>query len=335
LSEIYKFIYYKTKNKININTATIKKVLITGGMGFIGTNLVEFLLGKGIYHITVIDNLYSSKEKFFINANKNNFEFIKDDIVNIKDNKFDFIYNLACPASPPLYQKDEIYTFNTSVIGFSNILNSVTKYNTPILHCSTSEVYGDPLVHPQDESYWGNVNTFGPRSCYDIGKRATETMAYMYKKKFNLNIAIPRIFNTYGPHMDVNDGRVVSNFICQALKNEDITIFGDGTQTRSLCYIGDSLEVFVKCMEKNIFPDTPFNLGNDTEISINKICETVIELTQSKSQIVYLDIPEDDPKRRRPVLDKVNEHFDWTPSTNLVDGLNKTIPYFKDQLGLR
>ncbi len=311
----------------------MKKILVTGGMGFIGSNLVQRLINNKNYYVTIIDNLYSSKEKKF-DIRYNNLDFICDDIIKIKDYNYDFIYNLACPASPPRYQSNELFTFNTSVIGFSNILESASKNNTPIFHCSTSEIYGDPLVHPQDESYFGNVNTFGPRSCYDVGKRATETLAYMYKKKYNLNIAIARIFNTYGENMDINDGRVVSNFICQALQNKDITIYGDGNQTRSLCYIQDSLEVFISCLEKSIFPDNPFNLGNNQEVSIKKISDTIIQLTNSKSKIIYLDMPEDDPKKRKPSLNKVNEYFNWTPKTSLIDGLNKTIPYFRLELGL-
>lgn len=310
----------------------MKKILITGGMGFIGSNLVKRLLKNPNYHITVIDNLCSSKEKVFDHSNKSNFEFIEGDIINIKDYKYDFIFNLACPASPPNYQRDHLHTFETSVIGFSNILESSKKYNTPIFHCSTSEIYGDPLVHPQGEDYFGNVNTFGSRSCYDVGKRATETLSYIYKNFYQSKIAITRIFNTYGPNMDVNDGRVVSNFICQALQNKDITIYGDGSQTRSLCYVDDILDVFIMSMERDIYPDKPFNLGNNHETSIRDICDIIINLTNSKSKIVFNPLPEDDPKKRNPKLNNVKKYFGWEPTTNLKNGLTKTIEYFNSEL---
>jgi len=242
------------------------------------------------------------------------------------------IYNLACPASPPRYQKDPIYTFKTSVWGVENLVKIALKHEATLLHSSTSEVYGDALVHPQVENYWGNVNPVGIRSCYDEGKRASETLLYGYCKTQNLNAKIARIFNTYGPFMDVNDGRVVSNFINQALRGEDITIYGDGSQTRSFCYIDDLLKILIKFVECDDDFYGPMNCGNPTEFSVAELANLVIKLTKSSSKIIYKSLPQDDPKQRRPDISLARQKYDWSPQINLEEGLVKTINYFKNQL---
>lgn len=333
-----------TKENSNQITLPRKTFLISGATGFIGTNLCLKLLQNG-HKIYAIDNHNSSDPqnlnfiKNFINKNNiasENFIFYHHDIINPLENfkfdKIDLIYNLACPASPPQYQKDPIYTFKTSVWGVENLIQIALKFQAKILHSSTSEVYGDALIHPQAENYWGNVNPVGVRSCYDEGKRASETLLYGYCKTQNLNAKIARIFNTYGPFMDVNDGRVVSNFINQALRGEDITIYGDGLQTRSFCYIDDLLEILIKFAESDDGFAGPMNCGNPTEFSVAELANLVIKLTQSSSKIIYKTLPQDDPKQRRPDISLAQKKYDWRPQIKLEEGLVKTINYFQNQL---
>ena len=305
----------------------MKKILITGGMGFIGSNLTMRLIDMG-YHVTIVDNLYSSKIKQFKHANDNNYKFINSRLKDIEFKPYDFIYNLVCPASPPVYQKDEIFTVETSTIDYIHLLNLALKFDIPIYHSSTSEVYGDPNVHPQTESYLGNVSSWGPRACYDESKRLAETLSFIYKNKYNLNIKVGRIFNTYGPYMDINDGRVISNFITQALKNEDITVYGDGAQTRSLCFIDDLVDLLILIFENNIIAEKPFNMGNPSEISVLEIAETIKAMTNSKSKIIFKDLPQDDPKVRQPDISYIKSLSDWEPKVPLSEGLNTTIQYF-------
>jgi UDP-glucuronate decarboxylase len=301
-------------------------------------------LEKG-HKIYAIDNHNSSDPQNLIsiknfikkkNISNENFIFYHHDIINplenLKFDKLDVIYNLACPASPPQYQKDPIYTFKTSVWGVENLVKIALKYKATLLHASTSEVYGDALVHPQVENYWGNVNPVGIRSCYDEGKRASETLLYGYCKTQNLNAKIVRIFNTYGPFMDVNDGRVVSNFINQALRQEDITIYGDGSQTRSFCYIDDLLEILIKFAESDDNFYGPMNCGNPTEFSVAELANLVIKLTKSSSKIIYKKLPQDDPKQRRPDISLAQKKYGWNPQIKLEEGLIKTINYFQNQL---
>ncbi|PLW79488.1 NAD-dependent dehydratase [Candidatus Woesearchaeota archaeon] len=305
----------------------MKTVLVTGGAGFLGSHLCEALLKKG-NKVICVDNLYTGSEnnisKLFTDKN---FSFINHDIIEKLDVECDEIYNLACPASPPHYQKNPVFTLKTSVLGIINLLELARKNNARLLHASTSEVYGDPLEHPQKESYWGNVNPIGIRSCYDEGKRVAETFCMDYKRKYDLDVKIIRIFNTYGPNMDKDDGRVVSNFINQALKGKDITIYGDGTQTRSFCYVSDLIEGIIKMMEFN--ESGPINLGNPNEFTMLELADKVIDLIDSKSKISFSNLPEDDPKLRKPDITLAKEKLDWEPKINLQEGLKKTIEYFK------
>jgi len=310
----------------------MKTILITGGIGFIGTNLALKLLDLG-NKVVAVDNFYSSSpERLKIFANKKNFSFIEHDIrrpLKIKE-KIDEIYNLACPASPPIYQKDPIFTLETSVLGIRNMLRLAEEHGVKILQASTSEVYGNPLQHPQKESYWGNVNPVGPRSCYDEGKRVAETFCYEYFNK-GKDVKVIRIFNTYGPFMNPADGRVVVNFIVQALKNKDLTIYGDGSQTRSFCFVDDLIEGMVKYMalKKRFFG--PINLGNPEEFTIKQLAELVLKLIpESKSKIVYRPLPKDDPEKRRPDISLAKKVLDWEPKIRLEKGLIKTIRCFRN-----
>lgn len=311
----------------------MKKILITGATGFIGTNLALKLLSLG-NKVVGVDNFYSSSpERLKIFAKKKNFSFIKHDIRKpLKINqKIDEIYNLACPASPPIYQKDPIFTLETSVLGIRNMLKLAQEHRARILQASTSEVYGNPLQHPQKESYWGNVNPVGPRSCYDEGKRVAETFCYEYFKK-GVDVGVVRIFNTYGPFMNPADGRVVVNFIVQALRNEDLTIYGDGSQTRSFCYIDDLIEGMIKYMalKKRFFG--PINLGNPQEFTIKQLAKMVLKLIpESKSKIVYRPLPKDDPEKRRPDITLAKKVLGWEPKIRLEEGLMNTIKYLKNQ----
>lgn len=309
----------------------MKTILITGCTGFIGTNLALKILNLGD-RVIGIDNFYSSSpERLKIFADKKNFSFIEHDIRKpLKINqKIDEIYNLACPASPPIYQKDPIFTLETSVLGIRNMLELAQKHKAKILQASTSEVYGNPLEHPQKESYWGNVNPVGPRSCYDEGKRVAETFCYEYFNK-GVDMRVVRILNTYGPFMNPADGRVVVNFIIQALRNEDLTIYGDGSQTRSFCYIDDLIEGMIKYMalKKRFFG--PINLGNPQEFTIKQLAEMVLKLIpQSKSKIVYKPLRKDDPERRRPDITLAKKILNWGPKVKLEKGLERTIKYFR------
>lgn len=304
-----------------------KTILVTGGAGFIGSHLCKRLLNENHY-VICLDNLFTGTFKNIVELEKNNnFEFVNHDITKpyYRDN-IDEIYNLACPASPIHYQSNPIKTVKTCTIGVINMLGLAKKNNAKILQASTSEVYGDPEIHPQKEDYNGNVNTLGYRSCYDEGKRCAETLFMDYKREHNLNIRIVRIFNTYGPNMTKNDGRVVSNFILQALNNENITIYGDGSQTRSFQFIDDLVNGLIKMMNGNSVG--PINLGNPIELSMKDLATMVIKLTNSSSNIIYEDLPEDDPKRRRPDINLAKSILDWSPIIDLETGLKKTINYF-------
>jgi UDP-glucuronate decarboxylase len=304
-----------------------KTVLVTGGAGFIGSHLCKRLLNEN-HKVICLDNLFTgSLDNIESFKDNNNFEFVNHDITKpyYRDN-IDEIYNLACPASPIHYQSNPIKTVKTCTIGVINMLGLAKKNNAKILQASTSEVYGDPEIHPQKEDYNGNVNTLGYRSCYDEGKRCAETLFMDYRREHNLNIRIVRIFNTYGPNMTKNDGRVVSNFILQALKGEDITVYGDGSQTRSFQFIDDLVEGLLKMMNSDSLG--PINLGNPIELSMKDLAAMVIRLTNSSSKIIYNKLPEDDPKRRRPDINLAKSILDWSPIIDLETGLQKTINYF-------
>jgi len=308
-----------------------KTILITGGAGFIGSHLCEKLLKQG-NQVICLDNFFTgSKKNIEPWLTQKNFQLIEHDIIEpfFTDEKIDQIYNLACPASPIGYQLNPIRTVKTTTIGVINMLGMAKLHGERILQASTSEVYGDPAEHPQKESYWGNVNPIGPRACYDEGKRVAETLFFDYYRKYNLEIRVARIFNTYGPNMAKNDGRVVSNFITQALADDDITIYGDGAQTRSFCYVSDLVDGLVKLMNKEDFTG-PVNLGNQEEFSIAELAQKILKLIpESKSKIIYKALPEDDPKQRRPDISLAKEKLNWQPETKLEQGLIKTIDYFR------
>lgn len=306
----------------------MKKILVTGGAGFIGTNLCKFLTTDPTNYVICVDNFYSSSpENLYTLKTLDNFEFIHHDITFPLYLEVDEIYHLACPASPIFYQKDPIQTTKTSVIGSINMLGLAKRTKSKILLASTSEIYGDPLIHPQPESYWGNVNPIGLRSCYDEGKRCAETLFFDYKRQVDLDIKVVRIFNTYGPYMAINDGRVVSNFITQALRGDDITIYGDGSQTRSFQYIDDLVNGLVRMM--NSSDCGPINIGNPYEFTMNDLAELVLKKTNSTSKITYKELPSDDPKQRNPDISKAKEQLNWTPAVPLEMGLDYTISYFK------
>lgn len=307
----------------------MKRILVTGGAGFIGSHLCEELIKRG-NDVICLDNFFTgSKDSIRHLLGNNHFELVRHDITKEYFIEVDEIYNLACPASPPHYQYNPIKTAKTSVLGIINMLGLAKRCKARILQASTSEVYGDPNVHPQKETYWGNVNPIGIRSCYDEGKRMAETLMFDYHRQNNVDIRVIRIFNTYGPNMNKNDGRVVSNFIVQALQNKDITIYGDGSQTRSFCYVSDLINGMIKMMENEIGFIGPVNLGNPVETSILDFAKFIIELTGSKSKIVFLPLPSDDPTQRKPDISLVKEKLNWEPSVDVKDGLLKTIEYFK------
>jgi UDP-glucuronate decarboxylase len=304
-------------------------ILVTGGAGFLGSHLCKNLVRDG-NHVTALDNLYTGAMTNLTELEKSDqFKFVEHDVTQsfILKNDFDQIYNLASPASPKHYQRDPLSTIRTNVLGAINVAEFALKNNSRVLQASTSEVYGDPLISPQDEFYLGNVNTLGERSCYDEGKRCAETILYDYHRASNLDLRIVRIFNTYGPNMQVDDGRVVSNFIIQALRGEDITIYGDGSQTRSFCYFSDLISGFIKFMlcEKT---DNPMNLGNPSEFTILELADLVLSKIQTKSKIVFLPLPQDDPKQRKPDISKAKRLISWEPEISLEEGLDPTISYF-------
>jgi len=314
------------------NYGSGKRILVTGGAGFLGSHLCEKLLEKGC-EVLCVDNFYTGRRTNIFELLGNPlFEVLRHDICFPLYVEVDQIYNLACPASPVHYQFDPVQTTKTSVHGVINMLGLAKRVKAKILQASTSEVYGDPTVHPQDEGYWGNVNPIGPRSCYDEGKRCAETLFFDYYRQLRLKIKVARIFNTYGPRMHPNDGRVVSNFIVQALKNDQITIYGDGSQTRSFCYVDDMVEALIKLMESADEITGPINLGNPSEFSILELAKKIIELTDSKSKIVYKPLPTDDPRQRQPLLELAKKQLDWKPKIPLEQGLKKTIDYFKEMI---
>ena len=309
-----------------------KRILVTGGAGFIGSHLCERLLENG-NEVICVDNFFTGTKDNIVHLMDNPyFEIIRHDICFPLYVEVDEIYNLACPASPIHYQKDPVQTTKVSVLGSINMLGLAKRLKIKILQASTSEVYGDPTVHPQPETYWGNVNPIGLRACYDEGKRCAETLFFDYHRQHGIKIKVVRIFNTYGPRMHPNDGRVVSNFIVQALKNEPITVYGDGTQTRSFCYVDDMVEGIIKMMNSDDDFTGPVNLGNPEEYRIIDLAKEIIDLTGSKSKIVHKPLPQDDPKRRCPDITLAKETLNWEPKTPVKEGLKKTISYFEELL---
>lgn len=307
----------------------MKRILVTGGAGFLGSHLTERLLNEG-HEVIVADNFFTGSKKNLEPFKQNpNFEFIRHDIMNPLYVEVDEIYNLACPASPVHYQHNPTQTTKTSVLGAINMLGLAKRTGAKILQASTSEVYGDPEVHPQTEDYWGKVNPIGIRACYDEGKRVAETLFFDYWRKYNLQIKVIRIFNTYGPRMNPNDGRVVSNFIVQALRNENITMYGDGMQSRSFCYVDDLVTGMIKMMDSKEDIVGPINLGNPNEFTMLELAKKVIELTGSKSEIIFKTLPQDDPRQRQPDIYKAEMILGWHPLVQLNEGLFETIEYFK------
>ena len=308
----------------------MNKILVTGGAGFLGSHLCDRLVAQG-HHVLCVDNYFTGSKKNIEHLlDYKNFEVIRQDICIPLYVEVDEIYNLACPASPYYYQLDPIQTMKTSVIGAFNMLGLAKRTKAKILQASTSECYGDPTVHPQPETYWGNVNPIGIRSCYDEGKRAAETLFMDYHRKHGVDTRIMRIFNTYGPRMNPNDGRVVSNFIVQALRNEDITMYGDGLQTRSFCYVDDLLDGMMALMNyEGIYPH-PINIGNPGEFSMLELAEKVIQMTGTTSKIVFQELPQDDPKQRKPDISRAKNVLGWEPKIILNQGLEKTIDYFRN-----
>ena len=308
----------------------MKRILVTGGAGFLGSHLCKSLLDQG-NEVVCVDNFYTSTKRNINALQKNtNFEFIRHDVTFPLYVEVDEIYNLACPASPIHYQRDPVQTTKTSVHGAINMLGLAKRTGARILQASTSEVYGDPSVHPQTEAYWGNVNPIGIRSCYDEGKRCAETLFFDFHRQYKVPIKVARIFNTYGPNMQPNDGRVISNFIMQALNNEDITIYGDGTQTRSFCYVDDLINGLITLMNSDSKIVGPINLGNPTESTIKEIAQGIIRLTNSNSKIVNLELPSDDPRQRNPDISEAKQKLNWEPKVALEDGLRLTINYFSN-----
>ena len=308
------------------------RYLVTGGAGFLGSHLCDSLIKNG-HEVLAVDNLYTGSKKNISHLfGLENFEFIRHDVTIPLFVEVDAIYNLACPASPVHYQRFPVQTIKTSVLGAVNMLGLAKRLGIPILQASTSEVYGDPQISPQEENYWGNVNPIGLRSCYDEGKRAAETLFFDYARQYRVQSKVIRIFNTYGPRMHQNDGRVISNFIVQALKGIDITVYGDGEQTRSFCYVTDLIKGVRLMMESSEINHGPVNLGNPEEFTIKQLADLVIEMTRSKSKIRFEALPSDDPRQRRPDITRAIEQLDWKPSVKLQEGLAHTIEYFRNVL---
>lgn len=308
------------------------RILVTGGAGFLGSHLCEKLISLD-HEVIALDNFYTG-EKWKVKgiADNSKFELVRQDVTSPLNFEVDAIMNLACPASPVHYQKFPVQTIKTSVLGAINVLDLANKLNVPVFQASTSEVYGDPTISPQDESYWGSVNPIGIRACYDEGKRSSETLFFDFHRQFGTEIKVARIFNTYGPRMSLNDGRVVSNFIVQALRNEPISIYGDGTQTRSFCYVSDLIEGFIKLMFSSTDITGPINLGNPVEFTMLQLAEEVIRLTNSNSKISFHELPQDDPKQRKPDISKAKQLLNWEPTVELTDGLRKTIDEFSSRI---
>ena len=320
-------LFYNRENFLK--TLDRKRILVTGGAGFLGSHLCERLVNEG-HDVLCVDNFYTGdKENISHLLGHKHFELLRHDVTFPLYVEVDEIYNLACPASPIHYQNDPVQTTKTSVHGAINLLGLAKRTGARIFQASTSEVYGDPIVHPQVESYWGNVNPIGIRSCYDEGKRCAETLFFDYYRQHKLDIKVVRIFNTYGPRMHPNDGRVVSNFIVQALQNKNITIYGNGSQTRSFCYVDDMISAFVKMMDSEKGFTGPVNVGNPNEFTIKQLAELVIKLTGAASDIIYVPLPSDDPLQRKPDITLAKSHLDWDPAINIEDGLRRTINYFR------
>ena len=309
-----------------------KRVLVTGGAGFLGSHLCDRLIGQG-HDVICVDNFYSSTKDNVSHLLANpRFELIRHDITFPLHIEVDEIFNLACPASPVHYQRDPVQTTKTSVHGAINLLDLAKRAGAKILQASTSEVYGDPEIHPQTESYWGRVNPIGIRSCYDEGKRCAETLFFDYHRQYGLEIKVVRIFNTYGPRMHPNDGRVVSNFIVQALRGDDITLYGDGAQTRSFCYVDDLIDGFIRMMDAQLSFVGPVNLGNPCEFKMTELAEKVIKLTGSSSKLKYMPLPKDDPRQRQPDISLAKDVLEWSPEVSLEEGLSCTVDYFREML---
>lgn len=307
----------------------MKRILVTGGAGFLGSHLCERLLDAG-HQVTCLDNYYTGwKVNIRRLIGRNGFSLIEQSVTDPLEGSFDEIYNFASPASPPHYQADPIYTFKTSIIGTMNMLELARSCGAKILQASTSEIYGDPLVHPQKEEYWGNVNTIGIRSCYDEGKRGAETLMYDYQRMHGVNVRVVRIFNTYGPGMNPEDGRVVSNFIIQALRGEDLTVYGEGQQTRSFCYRDDLVEGIIRLMDAPDHVSFPVNIGNPVEFTIRELADLVLELIDLPSRLINMPLPQDDPTQRCPDISRAREHLGWEPKVPLREGLLKSIEYFR------
>jgi UDP-glucuronate decarboxylase len=309
-----------------------KRILITGGAGFLGSNLCARMVEEG-HHVICLDNFFTGRRGNIHHLETNsNFELIEHDIIEPIDIAVDEIYNLACPASPPFYQRDPVYTTKISIFGALNVLELAKKYNAKILQASTSEVYGDPEIHPQPESYKGSVNPIGIRACYDEGKRCAESLFFDYNRQYGTKIKVMRIFNTYGPNMNPEDGRVVSNFIVQALRGESITIYGEGTQTRSFCYVDDLIEGMVRLMNTNETFIGPVNIGNPHEFTMLELAQKVLHLTDSHSKLIFQPLPQDDPLQRQPIIALAKQELGWEPNVILEEGLKKTIEYFKNEI---
>ena len=307
------------------------RLLVTGGAGFLGSHLCDRLIGQG-HEVICLDNFFTGRKANIEHLlNEPRFELVRHDVIDPFKFEVDRIYNLACPASPPHYQHNPIKTTKTSVMGAINCLGLAKRVRARVFQASTSEVYGDPAVHPQPESYWGNVNPIGLRSCYDEGKRCAETLFFDYHRENDVDIRVVRIFNTYGPRMHPNDGRVVSNFIVQALRGEDLTVYGDGSQTRSFCYVDDLIEGFLRLMEQDATLG-PVNLGNPGEFTMLELAEWVLRLVGGPSKIIHEPLPADDPKQRRPDITLAREHLQWEPTVELEEGLRRTIEYFRTQV---